>query len=316
MQSGFTGDDDEQAILEILERSYNFELSNIFGTGGVKVKDLNSDFHGEEWDRLQNFYERRFRGGMDALLKGKIEPQGLPVSLGTSLSGVTNILMLEELPGAKPEWNVPCLLGILCPLDKVVVDQLPNLKVQKADKVTEVYWVFDGKTWVMKTRERGAFSDANQGVIGLKTQADCPTAAEYIIHEVRHQNQPADLKIPQTEIDAYTFEEEWAIKRGLPGTPDFRTQKPGTQEEIPNSPQIEAYVRKRYSGITSTPGDSLIGHTPTNEAKVRKPNGSEYTRPAQQGEEHQDYEKTKANLNNLPKVNSSEWVCPKTKTTP
>src|SRR5262249_9879922 len=49
MQKGFTGDDDELAILEILERSYNFELSHIFGAGGVSVSDLNSDFHGAEW---------------------------------------------------------------------------------------------------------------------------------------------------------------------------------------------------------------------------------------------------------------------------
>src|SRR4029079_17430051 len=47
MQSGFTGDDDEMAILEILERSYNGELSTMFAS--ISVEDLNSDFQGAEW---------------------------------------------------------------------------------------------------------------------------------------------------------------------------------------------------------------------------------------------------------------------------
>ncbi len=83
MQSGFTGDDDEQAILELLERSDNYELLNIFTSQGVSPSDLNSDFHGEEWEWLQNFYYRRFKGGMSSVLAGIIIPKGSPVPLGT-----------------------------------------------------------------------------------------------------------------------------------------------------------------------------------------------------------------------------------------
>lgn len=86
LQSGFTGDDDELAILEVLERSENYELRSIFGAGGVASAELNSDFHFAEWARLQDFYARRFRGGMQAVLAGQIDPIGRAVPLGRTLS--------------------------------------------------------------------------------------------------------------------------------------------------------------------------------------------------------------------------------------
>jgi hypothetical protein len=76
MQSGTTGDDDENAILDLLENSVNHDLRTVFGGGGVDVKELNDDFHGAEWKRLQAFYTDRFDGGMAALLAGKVEPVG------------------------------------------------------------------------------------------------------------------------------------------------------------------------------------------------------------------------------------------------
>ena len=80
MQLGFTGDDDELAILEILEHTSNEDLKLIFTT--IAAHDLNSDFQGKEWTRLQDFYRRRFKGGMASLLKGLVEPMGEPLPLG------------------------------------------------------------------------------------------------------------------------------------------------------------------------------------------------------------------------------------------
>jgi hypothetical protein len=103
--------------------------------------------------------------------------------------------------------------------------------VQKADKVTEVYWEYDGSVWKTKTRERGAFSNSGLKTIGMKKSADCATAASNVIHEVHHQGQPDSWTTEEKEKDAYTFEEDWTIKRGLPGRSKFRTTKPGTKEE-------------------------------------------------------------------------------------
>jgi|GEM_PF-1354838 len=310
MQEGFTGDDDELAILEILERSYNFELSHIFGAGGVSVSELNSDFHGAEWDRLKDFYGRRFEDG-DAMVKGTFsKPTGLPVPLGAAMP-IPGSWMTEDLPGASPEWNVPCVLGLLCSEDKDVVAKLPSLKVQKADKVTEVYWEYDGSAWKMKTRERGAFSNSALKTIGMKKSADCATAASNVIHEVHHQGQPDSWTTEEKEKDAYTFEEEWTIKRGLPARPKFRTTKPGTKGETVDVAAIEKYVADRYSGKGGAAGEQIIDHTPDGKTVVKPaPGAASINRAAKTGDSHQDYDKTKAKLDSLPKVDPKEWVCP------
>lgn len=97
MQLGFTGDEDEGAILELLERCRNHELETVFQT--IDPRTLNSDFHGEEWDRLQDFYRRRFHGGMQAVLEGRIRPMGDAVPLGTPLSARREQRAQDPNPG-------------------------------------------------------------------------------------------------------------------------------------------------------------------------------------------------------------------------
>ncbi len=73
MQSGFTGNDDERAILTILKNSSLADLEIIFGPNGIDPKDLDSDFHGTEEDSLRDFYDRVFLGGRKAVFKGSRE---------------------------------------------------------------------------------------------------------------------------------------------------------------------------------------------------------------------------------------------------
>ena len=311
MQSGFTGDDDELAILELLERSYNSELSYIYGAGGVTVAALDSDFHGEEWDRLKDFYNRRFEHGYEGALKGQLKPIGTPATPGMEMPVLGSWMVGDDIPGGVTTWNVPCVLGILCSQDRQVVAQLPKLKVQKTDAITEYYWEFDGAQWNERTRSRGAAHNASQNAMILKNSGSCADVASSIIHETRHHNQPTGLSPVDVEVDAYTFEEQWTIDRGLPGRPSFRSTTPGTRQEQPDKARIEAYVKSRYSGAAAgTPSDRLVDHLPSGEAKIERPDGSTYTRPAQKGESHQDIAKTKAGLSNLPTVDPKEWVCP------
>jgi len=71
MQSGFTGDDDERAILNLLEFSARLDIEAMFGKGKLDPDDLDSDFQGPEEDALRAFYDRNFVGGRKAALKGK-----------------------------------------------------------------------------------------------------------------------------------------------------------------------------------------------------------------------------------------------------
>ena len=71
MQSGFTGNDDERAILVLLLNSSDADLQVIFAPGsGIDPKDLDSDFHGGEEEELRAFYDRKFVGGRQAALRG------------------------------------------------------------------------------------------------------------------------------------------------------------------------------------------------------------------------------------------------------
>src|SRR5882762_555811 len=70
MQSGFTGNDDERAILTLLLNASDDELQVIFGAAGLDPEDLDSDFQGPEEDVLREFYDRKFEGGRAAALKG------------------------------------------------------------------------------------------------------------------------------------------------------------------------------------------------------------------------------------------------------
>lgn len=75
MQSGFTGNDDERAILWLLTSAEDAQLKVIFGTGGVTPKSLDGDFQGNEQDQLDRFLETRFEGGRAAVEKGVVAPQ-------------------------------------------------------------------------------------------------------------------------------------------------------------------------------------------------------------------------------------------------
>ena len=268
MQRRVTGNKDEQAILEILERSYNPELSIIFRS--ISADDLKSDFQGTERERLQDFYARRFEGGMHAVLSGTIAPRGYPVPLGLNIEeaagevyDISNILASGmELPGARTSWNVPCVLGILCSQDEAVVSQLSTLEVNQINSIDVTHWDFRSGVWTPSTLHPDGLHDP--GVIGILSQRhdgttiDCDDAAQNLIHEVRHENQPQRITYYR-EIDAYTYDVGWAISRGIPNQQSLRTTNSG--EEIPDPEAIDQHVQHRYGSPTArAPGATVVGH--------------------------------------------------------
>lgn len=84
MQSGYTGDDDENAILNILVRCETPEVgwpsfAELFAPGsGLDPKKLDSDFDGSEEDKLRSLYDRNFEGGRSKALEGsrKLKAKG------------------------------------------------------------------------------------------------------------------------------------------------------------------------------------------------------------------------------------------------
>ena len=305
MQSGVTGGDDEEAILEVLDRSFNFELSVIFGAGGVAVDDLNSDFQGDNWLRLQDFYERRFEGGLVALKRGDVTPKDTPVPLGESLPFPGSVLT-DELPGAVTRWNPACVLGLLCTRDRDIVTDLPSLTVKVVDRVEHDAWYYDGSAWIVRTMTRGGFSRAADRLVGFLSTQPCETVVETVVHEVRHIHQPATWTVLEKETDAYRFAEEWTIERGFPGRPAFRTADFPSGRERVDVGAIEEHVRERYAGPTAVPGEEVMDHTPAGDTVVMRPDGSTYTRAPVRGDSHQ--KDTRFIGERI--VPPETWVCP------
>ena len=78
MQDGPTLDDDENAIVDLLERLPNPVLGQVFGRGGIDAGELRKDFDGPEVDRLLALFAERFEGGFEAVRRGRVVPRGAP----------------------------------------------------------------------------------------------------------------------------------------------------------------------------------------------------------------------------------------------
>jgi uncharacterized protein DUF4157 len=77
MLDGSTGEDDQRAILDLLELSDNGDLRIIFGRDHLSPTELDKKID-DNRDELRAFFEERFDGGRAALIKGKILPKGSP----------------------------------------------------------------------------------------------------------------------------------------------------------------------------------------------------------------------------------------------
>ena len=308
MLSGFTGDDDERAILELLERSFNFELTWIFGGGGVTVDALNGAFQGDEQDCLDDFFARRFVGGAAALAQGTVQPQGDAVPFGDAVP-TRCALPTSGLPGFGVDWSLPCVLGILCSEDEQVVEDLRALDVRSVSSIDVEHWAYDGSAWsVTETRHpAGAHNhQATPPEVRLRRDRGCTEAARTLVHEVRHQNQPPGTRF-ERERDAYVYTEQWAIDRSLPGYGNaLRTTDPATGDTVVDTAAAEAYVRARYPG-TATAGETIVGHRSGDDyTEVLPAGGSSYFRPPAASDSHWG----DAQFLGERVLGADDWVCP------
>ena len=76
MWQGSTTRSDAEGILAILRRSVSEDVKVIFSPGGVTPKELYDAFGKAERVQLQQFFNRQFKGGFDAAMKGMVEPVG------------------------------------------------------------------------------------------------------------------------------------------------------------------------------------------------------------------------------------------------
>ena len=83
MVDGPTLDDDEDAILDLVELATPDELLVVFREPAKRYASLDDNLHGAQQDRLDDFVSRRFAGGGKALARGTAEVVGPDLPAGS-----------------------------------------------------------------------------------------------------------------------------------------------------------------------------------------------------------------------------------------
>lgn len=135
--------------------------------------------------------------------------------------------------------------------DRKVVEKTKRLTIytEKAMKMRTWEYKGGGKWDSVEDWTTAGTANPSTKEVTITRNMPCSEVQRTIVHEVRHTDQPGLGVDPvQMEPDAYAYEEQWAIDRGLPGT--FRKQLPdGTW--VPDKTRID-------SMLTTTYGDASI----------------------------------------------------------
>jgi hypothetical protein len=212
-------------------------------------------------------------------------------------------------------WTMTCILQILCPWNKHLVETvLPKFGVITFDSGIVPVETWDGSTWIGSALSIGGFRRGTE--MGFLNTVSCEEMAFTIYHEGWHGQQPTSLTtVMDRERDAYINSEQWSIGMGIHGqgavdnttsgaTENFRQTVNG--EVVANEAAAETLVRQKYGGISSIPGERILSRVGAAEVRVRKPDGTEYTRAANIGESVTG----EPILANKQAIAPADWDCP------
>jgi hypothetical protein len=222
MISGFTGDDDEQAILDLLTEAIPQERVAIVREIGVNV--LYDNFHGEEYRRLRPLIES---GEEDAALS------------------------------AAGPWNVDGVLEILERQGDVrVIREMIRLgwSVKRFRTAFDKWRYDDGRVEEEELARLAGNTDRAAKTIRIRASLTNEGAAHTLFHELQHAFAPAaatDDEYLEGEVQARVAAEEFNIRHGFPATRRGYRKADGTVDvnfirtEIRSSPHYNPTGRTR-----------------------------------------------------------------------
>jgi hypothetical protein len=212
-------------------------------------------------------------------------------------------------------WTMPCVLKLLCPWNEHLVENvLPRFNIITFDTRTFPVETWNGSNWIPSTFTSGGFRGGNN--MGFQNTVSCQEMAFVIYHEGWHGQQPAGMSgVVEMEKDAYVNAEQWSIDMGIPGQGTFRNRATGSTESfrttvggetVANESAAETFVRQEYGGVSSVPGERILRRVGATDVRVRRPNGTEYTRAAAPGESVRGA----VVMTNMNPINPASWICP------
>ncbi len=238
---------------------------------------------------------------------------------GTTLHAFDNSFQAFNLPIIDKDdpWTMSCVLKILCPWNKHLVEKLlPKFNITKFDSISVPQERWDGTQWITEEFKPRGLEDSKKMKMAFKKESTCERIAFAIYHEGWHAQQPSSLTgVMDLEKDAYISGEQWGISMGISGKSfqdkttkterKLRTTAP-SGETIVDESAAEDLVHQRYGGVSSTAGEQVLARVGASDVQVMKPNGDKYVRPAKAGESVQGDPVIKNEENIDPK----SWVCP------
>lgn len=181
------------------------------------------------------------------------------------------------------------VLAVMCPKDKAFLQDLKarGVKITAYDRIYFDDPYYDGKKWTTKRFEAGGTTSGTE--INMIRSSRASENAATIYHEGVHTGQPGSMEWRDKEYDAYIKEDQWRISHGLPPHDASFRKRDAAGNETTDPAAVRAFVDKEYPGVTSTPSaggppEQVIGRTPSGQTKVRRADGTEYTRPPKRGD--------------------------------
>jgi hypothetical protein len=208
-------------------------------------------------------------------------------------------------------WDETCVLEMLCPWSPHTVDVIRDRITLKS--FDRIYWKderWNGKDWVEDIFEGGGYHQKSINEIGVLNKS-CESVTETLYHEILHAEQPSEHDTTlKEESYAYQIGEEFSIAMGMKGRSKLRsTDSEG--REFADEAKVKAFVAKEYPSVPGSgggKGEQILGKgAKKGEVRVKKANGTIYTRPAKVGEKvpapDVTVEKGKTH-------DTSKWTCP------
>lgn len=140
MIDGPTLDDDEQAILDLLELSDAGDLRAMFGSGYFTLDDLESDINWAEHDRLEAFLNTRFDGGRGAVAAGRIVVVGPPVPRNAPVFGFDAATLDAEISSDRNTEELIAYIDHLRPIDRpTALHHISQVRRPAMERVLQQY---------------------------------------------------------------------------------------------------------------------------------------------------------------------------------
>ena len=272
MLSGFTGDNDEKAIIDLLKFSKNDDLRIIFGPGGVNINDLNSNVHGAEWDQLKKVYDDRIQGGRKFMTnesrKGATKAQGAPAKGAPKFPYQWKTLKARlDQPYLLEEIND--YLKDLAPDElKIALKDIHTERARLYAEVEKFQAPFDKAVEANDEAEQKRLQDLSRPPWRLMLKLDCLLQLQYL-DTALSEKKPKELKglvaPSEAQIKEITESLKPAINKDVEGKPIELTDEAGYKAAL--NKYLDDKIKWSYKTVAAGKGeaehaDKTLSHEP------------------------------------------------------